>query len=272
MSIIPVNSKNPSKGDSLDDEGIPAMDQEVPFDLELDEDEVLKRYDTVFRTFVSKKVLPPLSRRYTEKDVGKNIQGTIIDWSVCHALQGSTYIEETQVNMQYTVLQSALILTISMPLYISPPDFNNEDTIHIFSAVVGGAAFCQLVVIISCTIMAALLNRPFSSADSMVVRVEAHTLYVTTFVMNYIANCATVSAMYVAGFDRSFEDGAIQLYGLVFVIIVFALFLRTDFRGKGLQDKRALLFYEKYCEENGRLKKEFLRRLYCKKKDGEDAV
>ncbi len=248
---------------------IPSLDEDVTMDLEQDEEEVLRRYETIFRSLVAKKILQPLTRRYNENDIGRNIQGTIIDWSVCHGLQGDKYIEEIQMNMQYTVLQSALILTISMPLYIDPPSFDDDNNAHGFSAIVGIAAFCQLGVIIACTIAAAALNRPFSGGDTMVARVQAQSLIVVINVANYISNLATVAAMFIAGFARSTLDGGIQLFACVMIIGLFALFISSDKSGKIAQDQRVLSFYDKYCEDNGRLKREYLLRVYgeAKKKD-----
>ena len=77
-------------------------------DLDLSEIECLKRYHTAFRAFVTSGLLYPLSKPLTENDIGKNIQTTIIDWSVAHALQGTAVIDELQANMSYTVLQVSL--------------------------------------------------------------------------------------------------------------------------------------------------------------------
>jgi hypothetical protein len=77
----------------------PPIDEDVTFDLDADEDEALKRYETMFRSLVANRICKPLDRRYGENDVGKNIQNSIIDWSVNHALQGQAYIDETQMNL-----------------------------------------------------------------------------------------------------------------------------------------------------------------------------
>jgi hypothetical protein len=79
------------------------IDQAI--DLELDELEVLKRYHSAFTNFAASGIARPLTRQLTEADIGKNIQGTIIDWCSAHAYEGSKAIEDIQVNIQYTVLQ-----------------------------------------------------------------------------------------------------------------------------------------------------------------------
>ena len=71
------------------------VDEAPAIDLDLDELEVLKRYHSIFTTFKAKGVFKELSGpRLTAKD---RVQYTIIDFSVCHALQGSDYISGLQV-------------------------------------------------------------------------------------------------------------------------------------------------------------------------------
>jgi hypothetical protein len=74
-------------------------------DLDLDELECLQRYHTAFTNLAIAGIVFPLERQYTEADIGQNIQGSIIDWSTAHALEGSKAVDEIQGNMQYTVLQ-----------------------------------------------------------------------------------------------------------------------------------------------------------------------
>ena len=71
------------------------VDEAPAIDLDLDELEVLKRYHSMFNTFKAKGVLKELSGpRLTAKDT---VQYTIIDFSVCHALQGVDYMNGLQV-------------------------------------------------------------------------------------------------------------------------------------------------------------------------------
>ena len=72
------------------------IDEAPAIDLDLDELEVLRRYHSMFNTFKAKGVLKELSGpRLTSKDT---VQYTIIDFSVCHALQGVDYINGLQVH------------------------------------------------------------------------------------------------------------------------------------------------------------------------------
>ena len=161
--------------------------------------------------------------------------------------------------MQYTVLQAALILTISMPLYISPPDFSSDDIAHVFSGLIGGAAFTQLSCIIGITILSALWSRPYSPVDKMIARVESSHLFVITTFVNYLSQLLTMAAMFVAGFDRANIDGFVQLYAIAVVLAIFTLFVVILKRGDRYQDARALAFYDKYCEASGRLRPSFIQ-------------
>eukprot|EP01038_Epipyxis_sp_PR26KG_P005822 gene5822-8028_t len=239
-------------------------DEEPTFDLDIDESEVLKRYHCIFKAFIARGVFKKYTEALTDQDIGKNIQNSLIDFSVSHAIQGSTYIDEIQTVMQYLVLQSALILTIDMPLYISPPDFKNENIGHIFSAVVGFAAISFLACIIACTILSGSLNMVYSAVDGMIMRVKMKVTLVLVNVVNYLAIIATIAAMLLAGFDRSYLDGYVQLYGIVVVIGLFYLYyIFPASVGTHMQDVRAFMFYKKYCQTSGELKEEYLKKVFA---------
>lgn len=236
-----------------------------------DDMEVWERYEAAYCAFISYGVYPSLKRPLTENDIGKNIQNTVVDYSTAYALQGSDYIDEMQMNLQYTVLQSALVLTISMPLYIDPPDFSREFHLRIFSAVIGLAAFMQLITIIGCTIVSALFNRAYTGSDAMVARVKAGPTIINVNIWNYLANFATIAAMLIAGFSRSTLDGAVHLYVGLLAMILIAMFIGSMSEGNRLQDVRSYQFYAQYCDPNtGRLKEEYLKRIYAKRKQSLD--
>ena len=72
------------------------------------------------------------------------------------------------MNLQYTVLQAALILTITANLYINPPiSFDSAAQTDAFSSISGFAAFTHLFCIINCTIISAVLNMAYSAVDKM---------------------------------------------------------------------------------------------------------
>lgn len=171
--------------------------------------------------------------------------------------------------MQYTVLQAALILTISMPLYISPPGFSSDAIAHAFSGVIGGAALSQLSCIIGTTILSALWNRPYSPMDRMIARVESQHLFVLTTFVNYLSQVLTMAAMFIAGFDRAYLDGYVQLYAIVVVFGIFTLFVIILAKGDKYQDERTLAFYNKYCEDSGRLWPKYIKMIQEDLAEGE---
>lgn len=242
MHTNPMTSKTADEAE----EEIPAID------LDHDEDEVLKRYHTMFTILKNRKICPVFPRPMVEADIGVCIQLTAVDFAVCHAIQGSGYIDEIQDNNNYLVLQAALILTITMPSFINPPDFEDSQTEHFFSACMGIAAFTHLFVIIGATIFAAILNSPFTASDTMVARIQSQILLVTIQVMNYIANILFIIAALTAGFNRSDIDGGIQLIvcGLYLCGLLF-LFVKAKGDNAKFQDSRVYLFYKKYCHRGG---------------------
>lgn len=204
---------------------------DLPIDLDGNEEEVLKRYESVYRSFIRKKVLPPLTKAITEKNICNGIQGTILDFSTAHALQGDTYIEEIQANMQYTVLQAALFLTITVGYYIEPPEFESDSMLRAFVALSGLSGVLQIIVVVMCTILSAFLNRASTSADTMVARVEVKTHLILTFLMNYVADFGILLIMLIAGFSRSTIDGAVQMYAGAVVLAVGVIFVTLNKKG-----------------------------------------
>ena len=73
------------------------------------------------------------------------------------------------MNVQYTVLQAALILTITANLYINPPiNFDSKSQNDAFSSICGLAAFTHLFCIINCTIVSGILNMAYTAVDKMI--------------------------------------------------------------------------------------------------------
>lgn len=198
---------------------------------------------------------------FTENDVGKHLQATAIDYCVSYALQGTAYFAEIQTNVQYTVLQAALILTINIPLFISPPSSGQLNS-HIFSAIIGFAAFCHLIVIITCTLATAFLNAAYSGADTLLARIECQPLLVLSTIINYIAIIATIVGILIVAFGRTSLDFYVQSY-MCFIVILLVTFAAYCYRrGVMYQDYRVLKFYLRYCDPNGELKDQYLKILY----------
>ena len=197
----------------------------------------------MFRTLIVKKIKTFILKELTESNIGNGIQFSIIDFSVSYALQGKSYMESMQNNISYTVLQAALVLTITIPLYINPPVLQSTLNLRIFSFLMGFASFNLLSCVISCYMLSATYNMPFL------------TVVVVT---NYLAIISTIAGALVAGFDRSLFDGWIHIY----IVVVLALLLYYAYTGERhaakLQDEKALAFYQKYCDANGELKDKYL--------------
>ena len=227
--------------------------EEQVFDLDIDEKEVLKRYYTVY-TLIKKNRITSLKSAYNYS----NLQGSIVDYSVCFALQGSKYMDEMQMNMQYTVLQAALILTITIPLYVSPPELNSEHMLRWFSFFIGFSACLHLYTIIGITILSALFNRPYTEADTILVRIDNNTFYVIITVCNYVSVVSCIVAVLIAGFDRSYFDGGIQSYVIVLILILFYGYVKSSKQGDYYQDYRVHSFYKHYCLHDGSLKQEYV--------------
>jgi hypothetical protein len=230
-------------------------------DLTCNEIECLKRYHTMFRVLIESGQYQPLTRELTEEDVGKNIQTTIVDWSVSQALQGSDAIEEMNMNLSYTVLQAALILTITIPLYINVPEFSSPSFTRAFSAVVGFSAFSHVLVLLGCTIQTFIFSRPYSDADTYLQRIECYGLILFIVAMNYVALVSGLVATLIAGFGRYFVDGAVQLYLVGFLVYIGFIFVNAVQRTGHNQDIRILRFYKKYCDIDGQLKDKYIEML-----------
>jgi hypothetical protein len=128
---------------------------EEPISCDLDETELLKRFDSMLRALICRGKFKLLDKPLTIADQRKTVKDTLIELCVVYAFDGADYIAEIRENIQYVVLQAALILTITINLYISPPDFEDENLLRAFSALSGFAAFLHITVIIGCTISAA---------------------------------------------------------------------------------------------------------------------
>lgn len=174
------------------------------FDLDIDEDEVIKRYETMFVLFVNRKGFLPLEKPLTTP---RGFQPTVVGWAVMYAIQGKDCVGNRLASMQWTALVSSLLLTISIPFYVSPPSFNNDDTSHIFSALIGFSAFSHITVILGLQVMETFLQRPCTEADLMLARYDSIGYDMGLNILMVIACLLFLAAVMVAGFDRDFVDG-----------------------------------------------------------------
>jgi hypothetical protein len=235
------------------DEDDDAID--IAIDLDLDEESVLKRYLTLFKLLKKRKTkLLKKSNKYDKN----NMLYSIVDFSVCYGLQGSKYVEEYQLNLQYLVLQAALILTITVPMYVSPPELTENE--HFFSFFVGFSAFVHIVVIVSVTALTIFLNSPYTESETMIIRIETMPIYAAIMIGNYLSMIFFIAALLIAGFDRSTLDGALQTFVIILIIcLIYSVAKILEKGNNGFQLDRALEFYKKYCESDGRLKPNYMK-------------
>ena len=162
----------------------------------MDEIEVLKRFDAMLRALVCRKRFSLLSKPLTLEDQQKSFNDTLHELCVVYAFDGGDYIGEVRENIQYVVLQAALILTITIGLYVSPPDFEDENLLRAFSALSGFAAFSHVIVIIGSTISAAILNMGFGPIDTFLIYKSNRSSIAIVFVLNYIAGIVLLLLYY----------------------------------------------------------------------------
>jgi hypothetical protein len=230
------------------------------FDLDVDEDEVLKRYETIFVLLNRRKKMETMTKYV---DSWTNLQPTILSWSVMYAIQGEKCVANRIASMQWAALVSSLLLTISVPLYITPPALSSDDMDRVFSALIGASAFSHMSVILGLMIEETYLQRPNTQADLMLARYDSIGYDMALNVLMIFAILFFVAAMLLAGFDREFIDGIIHIYvGVVVIVLVYILIRGTGVAGDKYQDTRALQFYKVYCQKNGRLKPDYLKRVY----------
>jgi hypothetical protein len=163
-----------------------------------------------------------------------------------------------------------LILTITIPLFINIPDLSSDSVSRAFSALVGFSAFSHITVVIGCTIVSSVMNRPYCAIDTLIARIEYNGFMTFITIMNYIAVITAVIATMIAGFDRKDIDGWIQIYSIGLYAYMGYMFVQTYSRGSTYQDTRAYRFYAKYCDADGQLKDQYIEQLKAggdKKKD-----
>lgn len=181
-----------------------------------------------------------------------------------YAIQGQGYVDENQMNLQYVVLQAALILTITYTYYIEP-GLSDKTLNHAFSFVMGLSAMLHIATIVMATITTGAFNMCYTELDTAVFKVTmdfGHGLQTIINILNYVAVIAAIVGMFIAGFDRSNLDGYLQLYGIAVILGLLVFFVKMLFKGGEIQNYRAYLFYKKYCEIDGQLKQKYLDTLY----------
>jgi hypothetical protein len=107
--------------------------------------------------------------------------------------------------------------------------------------------------------------RPYTDVDTLIARVQSDAIIVSMNVVNYLANMLFLSAMLIAGFKRAELDGYICIFAAPMVVFLFSMFLYTHGKGTVLQDSRTFFFLTKYCNADGSLKPQYLKKAHKSK-------
>jgi hypothetical protein len=189
-------------------------------------------------------------------------QGSLIDWAVCYALSGEEYFNEIATTINFTVLHAALLLTISMPNFISPPDFEYERLGHYYMFTMGLSAMTHLTCILCSTIYISNLTRPYRGSDSMLMRMDDNIMFIA-IVCDYLGVISLAIGMVMAGCNSSYSDGYVHMYYLAAISLMIVLF--WAYSGHVILEMQAdncVAFRNQYLDEDGQLKDEYLYKIY----------
>lgn len=240
---------------------------------------VLKMYDSMYWIFNETAKFPSQefslsmkAKRFLQLPFPENneritrdkiLETGCIEWCVAHAFSGSSdYIGKIQATNNNNILVSALLMSVTAPLYISPPSFDEEVFAIIFSAVLGLATFIQLFNLVAFTAVSDLINQAYEPSLTMHARVEAE--FYTAF-LSYLVY--TGVALFMAGLlFVAYVGSVVDLYIMLLVIPLIGLFIyiliSTSRIAKDLRRESVYQFYELYCEPDGKLLPQYLNLAY----------
>jgi len=186
-----------------------------------------------------------------------------VDWCVAHAFgEGGDLIGKYTGTINNQILVSALLMSVTAPLYISPPSFDSTLFSLTYSALLGLATFIQLFNLVAFTAVANLINQPYIPSLTMMARVESEFYMsilnplVYTGVFLFMASLLFVA--YVGNvIDLYILCSVLPLIGLLIYILV-----KTGAVSGELRRETVFQFYEKYCEPNGKLLPVYLDMVY----------
>lgn len=236
------------------------MDMDDALDMDLNEMDCLKRYYSTHRALARNRVCPPLkSEGLVETDIGRNMQNSIVDWSVSHAMKGDRVICQVRSSLHTVILQASLFLIITVPYYINMRGFSHYDESRSFSFFMGFASFMFISVVMLSLFLDSILQRAYAPIDALITYIEYKPLWKVIQAMDYLGIIALVVAMFIAAFDRNLVDGVVQLWAPLLFLAFIILFLTADGKESRIQDMRIYRFYRKYCNKDGSLRDEYTR-------------
>jgi hypothetical protein len=206
------------------------------------------------------KPLPNVGERIPRDKI---LEVSCIDWCVAHAFgESSDHIGKVCTYINNQILVSALLMSVTAPLFISPPEFENAWFEIIVSAVLGLATFFQLFNLVAFTALLNMINAPYVASYTMLARVEAEFYLWFLNLLVYAGVCMFMAAMLFVAYVGNVIDLYIMM-PVVPLIFSFGYILyvttatATEFRRESVYQ-----FYERYCEYDGKLKMEFLNLVY----------
>ena len=206
------------------------------------------------------KPLPNVGERIPREKI---MEISCIDWCVAHAFGASNDLigkASSYVNNQ--ILVSALLMSVTAPLFLSPPSFDDPCFQVIVTAVLGLATFFQLFNLVAFTALLNMINAPYTASYTMLARVEAEFYILFLNILVYAGVCMFMSAMLLV----AYVGNIIDLYIMMPVVPLIGLFIYilyiTSITSREFQRETVYQFYQRYCEYDGKLRSEFLDMVY----------
>ena len=239
----------------------------------------LKAYDAMYWIFTNQGKYPGPSfsiayqaTKFLQKplpNVGERIprekimEVSCIDWCVAHAFGANNdLIGKASSYINNQILVSALLMSVTAPLFISPPSFEDPWFQVIVSAVLGLATFFQLFNLVAFTALLNMINAPYTASYTMLARVEAEFYIWFLNILVYAGVCMFMSAMLFV----AYVGNIIDLYIMMPVVPLIGLFAYilyiTSVTSREFQRETVYQFYQRYCEYDGKLRPEFLDMVY----------
>lgn len=153
-------------------------------------------------------------------------------------------------------------MSVTGPLYISPPTFEDDIFALIFSAVLGLATFIQLFNLVSFTAVANLINQPYVPSLTMVARIEAEFYLNFLNVLVYAGVGLFMGGLMFVAYVGNFIDLLIMLLVIPLIGLFIYILVTTTSISLELRRESVYQFYEKYCDKDGRLLPVYLNLVY----------
>ena len=239
--------------------------QAIDFNVAADDGELrsaLKAYDAMYWIFTGQGRWPgkalsmsynaakflqqPLPNPGQRISRDKIMEVSCIDWCVQHAFGASADIigkVSTYVNSQ--ILVSALLMSVTAPLFISPPEFENDWFQIIVSAVLGLSTFFQLFNLVAFTAVLNMINAPYTAAYTMLARVEAEFYLWFLNILVYAGVCMFMAAMLFVAYVGNIIDLYIMTPVVGLLILFGYLLYITSVTGMEFRRESTFQFYER---------------------------